>query len=221
MAVRIKRHWFQDGRERSPEEQATVIAVAVWKSATHGLQGLRKAKFAVDVGDPFLRVLAEFVVFLVTVADRMAYLHTEAGDAVGDDQADDAPSWRYRFTVALARRLGEIYQENLDQLVGPLATAADAPYKNHAEVFIAILNQRMAEYAEFEYGEDGPEFAFLRYFGTCIEAALPDPADRKWVLDQVMASQAPEAIEYVERGMRGVLGLDPKPTKKREGVSAD
>ena len=229
MAVRIKRHWFQDGRERPPEAQASVIAVAIWKSATHGLQGLRKAKFSVDVGTPFLAVLAEFVVFLVTVADRMAYLHAPvqtqsdadgsgaSGDLNDEEDAMD-PGWRGFFTVALARRLAEIYQENLDQLVGPPDASAG---KDHASIFINLLNRRMAEYAEFEYDENGPEFAFLRFFGTCIESALPDPGDRRWVLDQVMASQAPEAIEYVESGMRGVLGLDPKPRRKREGVSAD
>lgn len=232
MAIRIKRHWFQDGRERLPEEQATVIAVAIWKSATHGLQGLRKAKFSVDVGVPFLRVLAEFVVFLVTVADRMAYLHTRpeanpdaASDAnpIASDDVEEK-SWREAFTVGLARRLAVIYQENLDQLVGPLSELSSldsSDAKDHAAVFIALLNRRMAEYADFNYDENGPEFAFLRYFGNCIEAALPDPADQRWVLDQIMASQAPEAIEHVERGMRGVLGLDPKPQKKREGATAD
>jgi hypothetical protein len=79
----------------------------------------------------------------------------------------------------------------------------------------------MAEYADFGYAEDGPEFGFLRYFGTCIEEALPDPADRRWVLDQIMATQAPEAIESVERGMRGVLGLDPKPPRRVEGATAE
>lgn len=218
MAVRIKRHWFQDGRERSPEEQATVVAVAVWKSATHGLQGLRKAKFSVDVGDPFIRVLAEFVVFLVTVADRVAYLHAPSDDAA---DATDSGDWRQAFTVALARRLATIYQENLDQLIGPLAASAETAARNHADLFIELLNRRMAEYAEFDYDENGPEFAFLRYFGNCVSAALPDSPDQRWVLDQIMASQAPEAIEIVDRGMRGVLGLDPKPQRKREGVAAD
>lgn len=221
MAVRIKRHWFQDGRERSPEEQATVIAVAVWKSATHGLQSLRKAKFSVDVGDPFIRVLAEFVVFLVTVADRVAYFHVPAADSADATDATDAGDWRQVFTVALARRLATIYQENLDQLIGPLNLSAESPARNHADVFIELLNLRMAEYAEFDYDENGPEFAFLRYFGNCVSAALPDSADQRWVLDQIMAAQAPEAIEIVDRGMRGVLGLDPKPQRKREGAAAD
>ena len=217
MAVRIKRHWFQDGKERSPEEQATVIAVAVWKSATHGLQGLRKARFSVDIGDPFIKVLTEFVVFLVTVADRVAYLH-EPSVVTNVDIAQ--AGWRQTFTVALARRLATIYQENLDQLIGPPVSIGTSG-QGHRAVFVDLLNRRMAEYADFEYGESGPEFAFLRYFGNCIEAALPDPADRRWVLDQIMVSQAPEAIESVDRGMRGVLGLDPKPQRRREGSAAE
>lgn len=217
MAVRIKRHWFQDGRARPPEEQASVIAVVVWKSATHGLQGLRKAKFSVDVGDPFIDVLGEFVVFLVTIADRMAYLHVP--DAAESDSAEasgeQGVSWRQSFTTGMAKRLATIYQENLDQLIGP----SPAP-GGHAFAFIDLLNRRMAEYADFDYDEQGADFAFLRYFGRCIEHCLPDAGDRRWVLDQIMASQAPEAIEAVERGMRGVLGLDPKPRGKPEGVAA-
>lgn len=206
MTVRIKRHWFQEGRQRTPEEQASVIAVAVWKSATHGLQGLRKAKFSVDVGAPFLRVLAEFLAFLVTIADRLAY---RDGPSEGD--------WRKAFVVALARRVADLYRENLDELVGP----DDQFPGGHAAAFVDLLNRRMAEYADFEYLDDGPGFAFLRYFGSRIEAALPDPADRRWVLDQVMAAQAPEAVETVERGMRGVLGLDPRPARRRPGATAD
>lgn len=210
MTVRIKRHWYEDGRERSPEEKASVLAVAAWKSSRHALQGLRKARFGIDIGAPFIGVLSEFLVFLVTIADRMAYRHV-VGGGEGRDEA-----WRQRFTVAMARRLAEMYSDNLDELIGPAQTST-----GYAEGLIELLNRRMEEYAEFEYRADGPEFAFLRYFGTCVEAALPDLADRRWILDQVMATQAPEAIETVERGMRGVLGLDPKPVARREGVGKD
>jgi hypothetical protein len=212
VTVRIKRHWFEDGRERSPEEKASVVAVAAWKCATHGLQGLRKAKFSVDVGVPFIRVLAEFLAFLVTAADRMAWLH-----GLTADDGSEGAGWREAFLNALARRVADLYRENLDQLIGPDESRAGG----HATNFIDLLNRRMAEFAEFDYTEDGPDFGFMRYFGSCIEAALPDPADRRWVLDQIMATQAPEAIETVESAMRGVLGLDPKPARRREAASGE
>jgi hypothetical protein len=212
VTVRIKRHWFEDGRERSPEEKASVVAVAAWKSATHGLQGLRKAMFAVDVGVPFIRVLAEFLAFLVTVADRLAVLH-----GPGPDDGPLGAGWRESFLVALARRVATLYGENLDQLIGPDESRSGG----HSANFIDLLNRRMAEFAEFEYTDDGPDFGFMRYFGSCIEEALPDPADRRWVLDQIMATQAPEAVETVESAMRGILGLDPKPARRREGFSGE
>lgn len=215
MAIRIKRHWFQEARFRPPDEQASVVAVAIWKSATHGLQRLRKAKFSVDVGDPFIHVLGEFVVFLTTVADRLAYLHGPV--AIDDESSGDGASgnWRQQFTTAMAMRLANIYQENLDQLMGP-----SADVDGHATAFVDLLNRRMAEYADFDYGVIGPDFAFLRYFGHCIEQTMTDPDDRRWVLDQIMNSQAPEAIESVESGMRGVLGMDPKPRRRPEGVAS-
>ena len=195
MSLRIKRHWFKEGGERRPQDSASVMAATIWKTSTHGLESVRKAKFAVDVGAPFIAVLTEFLVFLVAAADRIAYRH-------------DTGEWRQAFTIALATRLAEIYQENLDYLIG-----ADTEI-GHKRRFIDLLNQRMGEYADCEYGEQGPDFAFQRYFGSCVEAVLSDVEDRRWALDQIMTVQAPEAIEVVERGMRGILGIDPKPRRR-------
>lgn len=214
MSVRIKKYWYQDGRERSPEEKATVAAVAIWKCARHGLQGLRKARFDIDVGAPFISVLGEFLGFLVTIADRIAYLNVVETDDPAESAGQQAVEWRMRFTVAMARRVAGLYQENLDELIGP-----DDKPGGHADRLIGLINRRMAEYAEFEYHTDGPEFGFLRCFGTFIEAALPDDANRRWVLDQVMATQAPEAIETVDGAMRALLGLDPKPRRRRDAAS--
>lgn len=193
MAIRVKRHWFKEGGERKPEELATVVAATIWKVSMHGLQSVRKADFAVDVGAPYMAALAEFVVFLAAVADRIAYRH-------------DPGDWRQAFTVAMAKRLAEIHEENLDQLAGR--------DDRHKRRFIDLLNTRMAEYADFEYGDQGPDFGFQRYFGSCVEAAIVDPDDRRWILDQIMTVQAPEAVEVIERSLRGLLGIDPKPSKR-------
>ena len=205
MAVRVKTHWFQEGRNRGPEQQASVIAAAIWKTGVHGLDGLRKAKFSVDVGAPYIAVLTEFLLFLATAADRWAYLSVREG-------SEQDGAWREGFTGAMARRLADIYRDNMDNLVGPFEPGArfgtlSVPQPGgYAEFFVAALNERMAEYADFGFDESGPDFAFMRYFGSCIEEVIADPEDRKWVLDQVMTVQAPEALEIVARGMRGIVG---------------
>lgn len=221
MAVRIKTHWFQEGRERGPEQQASVIAAAIWKTGIHGLDGLRKAKFTVDVGSPYIDVLTEFVLFLATSADRWAYLASRAGGGSGGKSgAEFDDDWRQRFTVSMAKRLAEIYRDNLENLVGPFAASArfatlTVPEpRDYGEYFIALLNERMAEYADFDFDDKGPDFAFMRYFGSCIEETMPDAEDRKWVLDQVMTVQAPEALEIVARGMRGILGQEDAGAKR-------
>lgn len=193
MSLRIKRHWFREAGERSAHATATAVAATVWRASVHGVQGVRKAKFAVEVGAPFIDALTEFLAFLVVVADRIAYRQ--------------APAWREEFTVGLVRRLADIYAENLDHLVGPDGESGYQPR------FIQLINARMSEYAEFDYDEQGPDFGFLRYFGSRIVEAMSDADDQRWVLDQIMSAQAPEAVELVERALRGLLGIDAKPRR--------
>lgn len=199
MRLRIKRHWFKEDCARPPEQIASAIAATIWKSATHGLQGLRQAKFAVDPGAGFIAVHSEFLVFLIAAADRLAYRH-------------DPGEWRTRFTVALATRLAEIVEENLDELLGTGS--------GERRRFIALVNARMDEYADFDYTDRGPDFAFQRHFGYCVEKVLSEAADRPWALDQIMSVQGPAAIEVLERGMRGLLGVDPKPRRPGAGAAA-
>ncbi len=65
----------------------------------------------------------------------------------------------------------------------------------------------------------GPDFAFMRYLGSRIEALMP-AKDRAWVLDQVMAIEAPEAVEMLQRSLDGVLSTEPR-KPRRAGLSGD
>ena len=45
--------------------------------------------------------------------------------------------------------------------------------------------------------------------------------DQRWVLDQVMASEVPEAIAYLQKAMDGVLSTEPRaprPSRVPRGV---
>jgi hypothetical protein len=198
MSLRIKRHWFREGAARDASASASVIAATVWKASVYGMQNVRKARFTVDVGAPYVAMLDEFLTFQVVAADRVAYRH-------------DDGEWREAFTVALATRLAEIYQENLDHLLG------EAPAGGHKRRFIDLLNERMAEFSTLGYEEHAPNAGFLRQFGYRVGDVLTDADDRRWALDQMMSVQAPEALESLESAMRGVLGIDPKPRRRAAG----
>ena len=52
----------------------------------------------------------------------------------------------------------------------------------------------------------------MRYLGRRLEPALPEK-DRRWVLDQVMAVEAPEAVAMVQRSLRDLF--DPSAPRAR------
>jgi hypothetical protein len=205
-AMRIKSHWFKPGAEKSAAEQASAMAFIVFRVAQNMLKRMRGADFDIDAGPPYFAFLREVLVFLGAVTDRIAHA-----------RLDDAG--RQEFTVALVRHLARTLQENEDRLLGP--PPAGAP--SHADTFIDLVNQLGQHYAEFGADPEArdpeagfePDFAFVRYLGSRLEPTLPEK-DRRWVIEQVMAAEAPEAVAIVQRSMRDLW--DPTPRRARRAT---
>ena len=211
-AMRIKSRWFSgDGApvQKSAAEQGSAMAFIVWRVAVQMLKRMRAAGFDIDAGAPYFAFVREVLVFLASVADRIAYRRLAAEQ-------------REAFVVALVRHVARHLQENADDLLGPPPPGE----AGHGNRFIDLFNELAGHYAEFgaapgqrEAGDATdagfePDFAFVRYLGTRLEPALPEH-DRRWVLDQVMAIEAPEALDIVQRSMRDLF--DPAPPRRREG----
>lgn len=200
--LRLKSHWFKPEQPKSAGQTASAIAFIVWRVARNMLEHMRKADFDIDIGPTYFAFLREVLVFLVSVADRIAYAQ-QAGDA------------RAAFTTALVVRVAELLEENESDLIG----AAPSGQAGWRDRFIDQFNELSAHYAEFGYGEDGPDFAFRRYLGSRIEPLLP-PKDHRWVLDQVMEIEAPDAVALVRRAMQGVFSTDKRP-RRASALGAD
>lgn len=193
--MRLKTHWFRDATPRDPAQIANALSSIVWRSADVRLKNLRKGHFEIAAGPHYLQVLVELLVFLAIVADRIALRY-------------QPPEWREAFTSALVRRVGDLLQDSFDDLLGP------APGGGYRKRFIDRFNSRFAEYGEFEYLPHGPEFALLRYFGDLLAQAMPEEADKRWALDQAMTVEGPECVDVIEKSMRGLLGLEPRPQRR-------
>jgi len=200
--MRIKSHWFKTETPKSAEQTASAIAFIVWRVARNMLDRMRKANFDIDVGPPYFAFMREVLVFLIQVADRIAYAQ-QAGDA------------RAAFTTGLVLRVADILAENEGDLLGP-PPPGEAGYRDR---FIDLCNEVSTHYADFGYGDDGPDFAFRRYLGSRITPLVP-PKDRNWVLDQVMDIEAPEAVTLVQRAMQGVFSTEKRP-RRASALGAD
>ena len=198
--MRIKSNWFKPGREHNPAELAGAVSFVIYRIADNALKNTRKADFEIQVGTQYFAFLTEFLLFLIQVADRIAYRRLSADD-------------RIAFTGALANRVAETHAENQSRLLG--GTPAEA--KQH---FIDLLNQRADGYADFAYDENGPSFNFTRYLAWCMDQVM-DQKDSGWIIDQMMSIEAPEAVEMVEKTFRNLLESEPRQPRRRSGTSGD
>ncbi|MCU0918909.1 MAG: hypothetical protein MUF16_01005 [Burkholderiaceae bacterium] len=202
MAIRLKSQWFKTDTPKSPQQAAGAMAFIVWRVAHNTLTQMRSAQFDIDIGPMYFDFMREWLVFLVQVTDRMAHARMASDERVA-------------FTTALVHRVADHLADNESNLLGPLPAGQDS-YQGR---FIDLCNELSAHYAEFGHGAQGPDFAFMRYLGSRIEALMP-AKDRAWALDQVMSIEAPEAVAMLQRSLDGVLSTEPR-KPRRAGLSGD
>ena len=203
-AMRLKSRWFGSGAAKSAAEQASVMAFIAWRLARQMVERMRRADFDITVGAPYFAFLREVLVFLVALADRLAHARL-------------TPEARAEFTPALVHHLARTLEENALDLLGP----RPAGVASYGDDFIDLVNELSAHYAEFgadptvAAGAGGfePDFAFVRYLGSRLEPTVPEK-DRRWVIDQVMAVEAPDAIAALQRAMAELHDPAPRPARR-------
>lgn len=204
MAIRIKSQWFKDGPAKTPEQNGSALAFIAWRVAQNTLKQMRSAHFDIDVGPQYFAFTRELLVFLLQVGDRMAF-----------DRLDGAQ--RAAFVAAMVRRVAEVLQENEDLYLG-VPAANDA---THFDTFIDMFNELADHYAEFGYSAlEGPDFAFVRYLGHRVERIMP-AKDQRWVIEQLMASEVPQAVQMLKKGFDGIFSTEPRPRTSRRASTGD
>lgn len=188
MAVRIRTRFSDRSKERTPADLAGAVAVPAWKLAIESIGRMRRAEYDIDIGRPYYEFVSEFLIYLAVAADRIAH-------------RDLAPEARVEFTTALVKTLARFVEENNGMLLG------EAQPGECQRDFLERYNRRGAEYAEFEWGDSGPDFGFRRYFAACLQEVLPEK-DRLWVIDQAMDIESPEALKTLEKTMAGLFAAN-------------
>jgi len=193
--IRVKSSWHKGDRKKTPQEIAGALAFIVWRISDNTLKNVRKADFDIAIGAQYFAFLQEFVIFLVMVADRIAYTQLSAED-------------RAEFTGALANRVAEHMSENQVEWLG-------GSLRDYKDSFIDRLNQRAGEYADFHYTGVETSFSFILHLGQCMRDVV-DEKDKTWVVDQIMAIEVPEAVAMLEKAMAGLTEQIAKPVTTAE-----
>jgi stalled ribosome rescue protein Dom34 len=192
MAIRIKTKWHRSKRSgsrergpRTPADLAGVIAFNLWKIAQEAFRRMEKEGFRFREDTQVITLITEFIAYLSHVVDRMLY-----------GRLDDTQ--RAEFMNALVKQLAHTMVENQRDLLGP---------GDYREPFIATINARFDQYAECGYDADaGPSYEMTRGLAQKVAEAMQVTDDR-WVLEQIMDIEAPEAVKMLRRLVRDVVGL--------------
>jgi hypothetical protein len=180
--VRVKSKWNLRDRERSLSETGGALAFILWRIAQQGTLNLENEGFQTDTNAQRLDIITEFLAFLVHLVDRMT------ADRFTMEQ-------RQEFIGSLARHLADTMQEN----------RTDAQGKGeYRQPLIDRLNERAVDYAEFTFPDNEPGFAFRRYFGENVRMVMGE-RDNKWITDQVMDIEVPEAMKPLRKALRDLL----------------
>lgn len=183
MAIRIKSHWSNDQTERSLAEIGGALAFIAWRIGVDKAITLHCERFVYRDDAQRLAVIAEYLVFLVQIADRLAH-----------PQLDDEP--RRELVTSFARKLIDHVQDNSADLLGP---------GDYGSPFIALLNARSAEYAEFQLNADGPTYPFLRHLGFEVQSVMGDQDENRWIIDQVMDRDGWDAYKRFAKAFRDLF----------------
>lgn len=171
----VKTRW-RNKRARSLEERAGIIGANLWKIATEMFKHMEKEGFRFGSDRMTVSVITEFITFQIQLVDRITY------GRISDEQ-------RATLIGATAKHLAVTLENNQMDLFGP---------GEYRKPFIDLLNARFGDYAEFEYRDNEPGFACLRYLAAKVSDAMAE-GDNKWVIEQIMDIQAPEIVKLVKR----------------------
>jgi uncharacterized protein (DUF885 family) len=186
MGIRVKSVWNRKGKQHSWEEIGGAVAFTIWRLAGQGVLNLENEGFQTDSQVQRLEVMSEFMAFLVHVSDRLTH------EANSDQD-------REQFIQAVARSLAATYRDNM----ADVANGTD-----RQRIFIEKLNSRMSDYADFAFEDDGPGYAMRRYFGHQVTESM-GPKDKKWISDQVMEIEVPEALKGLRKALGGLVPSPP------------
>jgi hypothetical protein len=145
---------------------------------------MQQEKFQINSKEQGFAMIAEYLAFLIQYTDRFVY-----------GRVDE--EYRAALIGAIAKRLAEILEDNQNAFLG----ASPDGYQSR---FINMLNERLADFATFDYENGEPNYPSRRFLGSKILELMP-PRDHSWTIDQVVEIEIPNALALLKKGLSGLF----------------
>jgi len=172
--------------EKSGEDQASALAYIIWRQALNGAINLHAEDFHYDDDQQRIGVISELLAFQIQHVDRLT------SEFISDESRKDLIS-------GLCEKVSQQMQDNLTDIAGP---------GNYVPPFVALLNKRFADYAEFEYRGGRPGYPAFRFLGHHVLNIMGDDQTNRWVIDQIMEIDAQELIDQVTKSTNRLYGRE-------------
>lgn len=195
MRLRI-RNTFKNRDDASLEEKANILAYNIWQISLAGAKNLHEEDYIYQDDAQRVKVIREYLVFLVHVADRMTY------ERLSDEE-------RSRFVNELAKYTANQIQRNTEEIAGP------GPYR---ERYLETINQRFAEYARGSFKEGKPGYSLLRSFGENVRQIMGDDQTNKWTIDQIMDVDGPMLVEKMADSLNSIIGEPSEEERQKSSI---
>ena len=172
--------------EKSLKDQASALAFIQWRTALTTAINLHAEDFRYDNDQQRVGVITEYLAFQVQLVDRLSSEFLSEGE-------------RETLISAICRKLAEQVQDNLSDIAGP---------GQYQPPFIALLNRRFGEYADFGFNDAQPAYNARRFLGHSILMLLGEDQTNRWVIDQVIDIDAPALIDQNVKSLKRLFGHD-------------
>lgn len=180
--MRVRSRWQNKDKARSVNDTNSALAFIIWRIAANAVLNLENKGYQTDTNEQRLLTMLEFIGLLVHVMDRFAYTQ------LGQEQ-------RQAMLTGLASCLAGHYQDNMTDAKGR---------GKHKKTFLEQLNQRMEDYAEFDFQDNNPDFGMRRLCGEYVTGRMGSK-NAKWLTSQVMDVEVPEAMEVLIKALANLL----------------
>ena len=175
---------WRSSKQGSLIDSAGAAAYRAWAIALAATKNLHEENYHYTSDRQRLDVISEYLFVLVHCADRLCSQHF-------------SPDKRHTFVQELSLSCARHLQRNASEILGP---------DNYRNLFIDLLNVRTTVYAQYSFNESEPGFGLLKSLGENIQQVMGENQTNRWVIDQIITLDGPDAVQLFMDALKNLLG---------------